>query len=85
MIGLVQAPGYVSQYIPVDARPASGLWIVAAVIILTCATLFVMWLGERITDKGIGNGVSLIIMTGIISDIPRGSTLKQPLSRRFSS
>ncbi len=71
-IGLVQAPGYVAQYVPSNAHPAGSLWLVSAVIILTCSTLFVMWLGERITDKGIGNGTSLIIMTGIISDIPRG-------------
>jgi preprotein translocase subunit SecY len=71
-IGLVQAPGYIAQYVPGNAHPAGSLWIVSAVIILTCSTLFVMWLGEKITDKGIGNGTSLIIMTGIISDIPRG-------------
>jgi preprotein translocase subunit SecY len=71
-IGLVQAPGYIAQYVPDTARPESGMWMFGAVVILTCCTLFVMWLGEKITDKGIGNGISLIIMTGIISDIPRG-------------
>jgi preprotein translocase subunit SecY len=71
-IGLVQAPGYISSTIPAGAYPDSYSWLFSAVLILTCSTLFVMWLGERITDKGIGNGISLIIMTGIISDIPRG-------------
>jgi preprotein translocase subunit SecY len=71
-IGVVQAPGYIAQYVPSNARPDSFLWMTGAVIILTCSTLFVMWLGEKITDKGIGNGTSLIIMTGILSDIPRG-------------
>jgi len=71
-IGLVQAPGYVAQYVPQNAHAQGSLWIISSVIILTCSTLFVMWLGEKITDKGIGNGTSLIIMTGIISDIPRG-------------
>jgi preprotein translocase subunit SecY len=71
-IGLVQAPGYIAQYVPANAHHGGSLWVVSAVIILTCSTLFVMWLGEKITDKGIGNGTSLIIMTGIISDIPRG-------------
>jgi preprotein translocase subunit SecY len=71
-IGLVQAPGYISSTIPAGAYPDSFSWMFSAVLILTCSTLFVMWLGERITDKGIGNGISLIIMTGIISDIPRG-------------
>jgi preprotein translocase subunit SecY len=71
-IGLVQAPGYISSSIPAGAYPESVSWMFSAIMILTCSTLFVMWLGERITDKGIGNGISLIIMTGIISDIPRG-------------
>ena len=42
-----------------------------AMIILTAGTMFIMWLGERITDKGIGNGISLIIMIGIISRLPQ--------------
>ena len=42
----------------------------SSVLILTCGTIFVMWLGERITDKGIGNGISLIIMIGIIARLP---------------
>lgn len=71
-IGLVQAPGYIKSSNIQDACPDSFSWLISAVIILTCSTLFVMWLGEKITDKGIGNGISLIIMTGIISDIPKG-------------
>jgi len=43
----------------------------AAMIILTAGTMFIMWLGERITDKGIGNGISLIIMIGIIARLPQ--------------
>ena len=43
---------------------------VSSVIILTAGTIFVMWLGEKITDKGIGNGISLIIMVGIIARFP---------------
>ncbi|MDR1005724.1 MAG: preprotein translocase subunit SecY [Bacteroidales bacterium] len=39
-------------------------------VLLTCGTLFVMWLGERITDKGIGNGISLLIMVGIVARLP---------------
>ncbi len=71
-IGLVQAPGYIATSVPENAHPGGSAWMVSAVIILMCSTLFVMWLGEKITDKGIGNGISLIIMTGIISDIPKG-------------
>jgi preprotein translocase subunit SecY len=69
---LVQAPGYIAQYIPDNARPDDVVWTAGTVIIMICSTLFVMWLGEKITDKGIGNGVSLLIMIGILSDIPRG-------------
>jgi preprotein translocase subunit SecY len=43
---------------------------VSSVIILTAGTMFVMWLGEKITDKGIGNGISLIIMIGIVARMP---------------
>jgi preprotein translocase subunit SecY len=69
---LVQAPGYIAQYIPDNAHPAEFVWTVGTVIIMICSTLFVMWLGERITEKGIGNGISLLIMIGILSDIPNG-------------
>ena len=43
----------------------------STVIILTAGTLFVMWLGEKITDKGLGNGTSLIIMVGILARLPQ--------------
>jgi preprotein translocase subunit SecY len=42
----------------------------SAMIILTSGTIFAMWLGERITEKGIGNGISLLIMIGIIARFP---------------
>lgn len=45
-------------------------FIITSVIVLTAGTTFVMWLGERITDRGIGNGISLIIMIGIIAALP---------------
>ena len=45
-------------------------WVLPISILLTCGTLFVMWLGERITDKGIGNGISLLIMVGIVARLP---------------
>lgn len=45
-------------------------WVLPISIMLTCGTLFVMWLGERITDKGIGNGISLLIMVGIVARLP---------------
>jgi preprotein translocase subunit SecY len=82
-IGLVQAPGYIKSTLPAGAYPEGFTWLFSAVVILTCSTLFVMWLGEKITDKGIGNGTSLIIMTGIISDIPRGFISEYKLQQPF--
>ncbi len=70
IILFVQAPGYLTQ-IPPEARVLPGTFFtISSVIILTTGTMFVMWLGERITDKGIGNGISLIIMIGIIARLP---------------
>jgi preprotein translocase subunit SecY len=70
LILFVQAPGYLTQ-IPVEARIIHGTFFtLSSVLILTTGTLFVMWMGERITDKGIGNGISLIIMIGIIARFP---------------
>ncbi|PKP47748.1 MAG: preprotein translocase subunit SecY [Bacteroidetes bacterium HGW-Bacteroidetes-11] len=76
-----QAPGYIANLIsqlPAEAitpfdpsitSPTTFFWV-SSVLILISGTLFVMWLGERITDKGIGNGISLIIMIGIIARLP---------------
>lgn len=49
----------------------SGFFWVSTVVILTVGTLFVMWLGEKITDKGLGNGTSIIIMIGILARLPQ--------------
>ena len=49
----------------------SGFFWISTVVILTAGTLFVMWLGEKITDKGLGNGTSLIIMIGILARLPQ--------------
>ncbi|MDR0833565.1 MAG: preprotein translocase subunit SecY [Candidatus Symbiothrix sp.] len=51
--------------------PTGAWFIFSSVIILTAGSMFVLWLGERITDKGIGNGVSFIIMVGIIARLPQ--------------
>ncbi len=59
------------QQFPVVPEAVRGIgWIITAVIILTAGTVFMMWLGEQITDKGIGNGISLIIFIGIIDRFP---------------
>ncbi len=69
-----QAPGYIANLqsqLPTDAflTSPSLFWFTAWLILIT-GTIFVMWLGERITDKGIGNGISLLIMVGIIAALP---------------
>ena len=73
-ITLVQGGAYLTyldaQAQAVDPNLSSGLFYVAGLIILTAGTIFAMWLGEKITDKGIGNGVSLLITIGIIATLP---------------
>ena len=66
-----QAIGYVKTQVPPEAIMVdSFLFSLSSILILTTGTMFVMWLGERITDKGLGNGISLIIMIGIIAQLP---------------
>ncbi len=62
-------PEAISPFDPASAGP-SLYFMISSVIILISGTLFVMWLGERITERGIGNGISLIIMVGIIAQLP---------------
>jgi len=62
-------PEAVTPFSPAVTSPTTFFWV-SSIIILISGTLFVMWLGERITDKGIGNGISLIIMIGIIARLP---------------
>ncbi|MDU8885928.1 preprotein translocase subunit SecY [Yeosuana sp. MJ-SS3] len=76
-ICLVQAPGYLAS-LPALGIPQSafllghgGLFYFSSVIILVTGCIFAMWLGEKITDKGIGNGISLLIMVGIIATMPQ--------------
>jgi preprotein translocase subunit SecY len=61
--------GGASQGIAVVYNPGPG-FIVTAVIALTAGTMFLMWLGEQVTERGIGNGVSLIIFSGIVAGLP---------------
>jgi preprotein translocase subunit SecY len=80
----VQAITYVSTTIPPEALLIDrALFRIASVFILTAGTIFCMWLGERITDKGIGNGISMIIMIGIVSRLP-GAIYGEGLSRGTS-
>ena len=59
-----------------------GMFMVTNMFLLTAGTMFTMWLGERITDRGLGNGISLLIMVGIIARLP--SALLSELVFRFS-
>ncbi len=72
-ITALQAIGYVKSQIAPDARLISEpLFTISSMVILTAGTMFVMWMGEKITDKGIGNGISILIMVGIIAQLPYG-------------
>ena len=56
---------------PIIPEPIQGIgWTISTIIILTAGTVFMMWLGEQITERGIGNGISLIIFIGIINRFP---------------
>jgi len=74
LILIPQASAYLTNLhmqLPGSAFAMSGIWFNApSIVILTAGSMFVLWLGERITDKGIGNGISLIIMIGIIARLP---------------
>ena len=79
-ICVVQAPAYLfglsALGVPESAfiLGKGPLFIGSSVIILVTGTIFAMWLGEKITDKGIGNGISLLIMVGIIANLPLSFT-----------
>ncbi|MBR4687050.1 MAG: preprotein translocase subunit SecY [Bacteroidales bacterium] len=69
----IQGPAYVTGMIPRNAIAvgwSSFMFNIVSTIILMAGTMFVMWLGERITDRGIGNGISIIIMIGIVARLP---------------
>ena len=73
---LFQAPGYLVNLRHMSGgalSPAIGwtTFMISSTIILAAGSMFILWLGERITDKGIGNGVSMIIMLGIIARLPQ--------------
>lgn len=74
VICALQAPGYIANLkaqLPESAFVMQGgiFWF-STVLVLVTGTIFVMWLGEKITDKGIGNGISMIIMVGIVARLP---------------
>ena len=90
-IVIVQAPGYIKNVLvqlpndavtpfdPYVSNPGFFFWF-SSIVLLIAGTLIVMWLGEKITDKGFGNGISLIIMIGIIARLP-GAFVAECMSR----
>ncbi|WP_055446721.1 preprotein translocase subunit SecY [Lacinutrix mariniflava] len=89
-ICLVQAPGYLASLQPMFGIPNSafllgqgGVFYFSSIVILVTGCIFAMWLGEKITDKGIGNGISLLIMVGIIATLPK--SFLQNMSARFTT
>jgi preprotein translocase subunit SecY len=80
-ITALQAIGYLRSQISADQMLiANPYFTVMNMFVLTASTMFIMWLGEKITDKGIGNGISLIIMVGIIAALP-GAFASEFISR----
>ena len=77
LVLLLQGSAYIANLynrLPSEAfvlGPANFLFKVSTLVVLTAGTMFVMWLGEKITDKGLGNGISLIIMVGIVARLPQ--------------
>lgn len=84
---LIQGPAYITElYRQVPDAFVYGntfLFLAYATIIMIAGTMFIMWLGEKITDKGIGNGISLIIMIGIVARLPHA--LLAEINARFQT
>ena len=84
---LIQGPAYITNlYHQVPEAFVYGntfLFLAYATVILIAGTMFIMWLGEKITDKGIGNGISLIIMIGIVARLPH--SLLAEINARFQT
>ncbi len=85
---LFQAPSYlINLKMQAGSALATGIswsvFMIPATIILAAGSMFILWLGERITDKGVGNGVSLIIMIGIIARLPQAFI--QEVGSRFTA
>ena len=88
VICVFQSAAYISSNIPAEyiypefAVNFAGisLFSLSSIVVLTAGTIFCMWMGEKITDRGIGNGISLLIMVGIISRFP-GAIIKEAMTR----
>ena len=85
LILLLQGPAYlVNLRVQMGAAfPEGWSFLVVSTIVLAAGSMFIMWLGERITDRGLGNGISFIILIGIIARLPLA--LAQEFTNRFTS
>ncbi|MBD8490275.1 preprotein translocase subunit SecY [Echinicola sp. CAU 1574] len=84
LITLAQGIGYIKATIPAEAIMVSNvLFVFSSLVLLVSGTMFCMWLGEKITEKGIGNGISMLIMIGIISSLP-GAIIAETVSKGTS-
>ena len=85
LILMLQGPAYlVNLRVQMGAAfPEGWTFLVVSTIVLAAGSMFIMWLGERITDRGIGNGISFIILIGIIARLPLA--LAQEFTNRFTS
>ena len=85
LVLLLQGPAYlVNLRVQMgSAFPEGWAFLVVSTVVLAAGSMFIMWLGERITDRGIGNGISFIILIGIIARLPLA--LAQEFTNRFTS
>ena len=84
IITVAQGIGYLTATIPNEAIVVNKtLFMFSSLVLLSAGTMFCMWLGEKITEKGIGNGISMLIMIGIISRFP-GAIMAEGLSKGSS-
>ncbi len=84
VVTLFQGLTYLTTTVPDEALLVDrGIFTISSIFILISGTMFCMWLGERITDKGVGNGISMLIMIGIVSRFP--GAIYQEFSSRGSA
>jgi preprotein translocase subunit SecY len=82
-ITLAQSIGFIATINSEAIIANNTLFTISSMIILTAGTMFCMWVGEKITDKGIGNGISMLIMIGIVSRLP-GAFIAEAISKQLN-
>jgi len=84
LVLIIQGPAFLANLNAQGVPLPAGFWFrLSSVILLASGSMFVLWLGERITDKGIGNGISMIILIGIIARLPQA--LVQEFANRLEA